>query len=94
MESQTSLCLEPPLLIFFGSTLRNVRYFYATSTHAIRRQLGKKVDERYTEVQRSKHIMKGDSRIFDQSYVVNTPSIDGQAAYLDEMANHSRINYF
>jgi Protein of unknown function (DUF3435) len=37
----------------FGSTLRNAGYFCATSIHAIRRQLGKKVDERYTEFQRS-----------------------------------------
>jgi hypothetical protein len=29
----------------FGSTLRNAGYFCATSIHAIRRQLGKKVDE-------------------------------------------------
>jgi hypothetical protein len=35
----------------FGTTLKNVGYFCATSIHAIRRQLGKKVDERYTEVQ-------------------------------------------
>lgn len=38
------------------STFRNAGYLYATSIHAIRRQLGKKVDEIYTEVQRSQHL--------------------------------------
>jgi hypothetical protein len=62
------------------------------SPRAIRRQLGKKVDERYTEVQRSQHLMQGGPRVFDQSYIVNTPSIDGKAAPLDETASHSHIS--
>lgn len=33
------------------NTLRNAGYLCSTSIHAIRRQLGKKVDEIYTEVQ-------------------------------------------
>ena len=41
----------------FGSTLRNLGYFCAISIHVIRRQLGKKIDERYTEVQRSQHLI-------------------------------------
>lgn len=93
MESRTSLCLEPHLSIFFGSTPRHVGYFYATPLHAIRRQLGKKADERYTEVHRSQHLMQGDPRVFKSNYVVNTPFIDGKAASLDEMASHIHSNY-
>jgi hypothetical protein len=52
----------------FGSTPRNVGYFYATSLHAIRRQLGKKADERYNEVHRSQHLMPGDPRVFKSDY--------------------------
>ena len=78
----------------FGSTLRNAGYFCATSIHAIRRQLGKKVDERYTEVQRSQHLTQGDPRIFGQSYVANTSSVDGQAAFLGEKSDHAHIDYF
>lgn len=37
----------------FQSTLLNAGYFCQASIHSIRRQLGKKVDEIYTEVQRS-----------------------------------------
>lgn len=37
----------------FSATLRNAGYTCATSVHAIRRQLRKKVDELYTEAQRS-----------------------------------------
>jgi tRNA C32,U32 (ribose-2'-O)-methylase TrmJ len=44
--------------------LKNVEYLYATSIHTIRRQLGKKVDERYAEVQRSQHLTQGDPCLF------------------------------
>lgn len=47
------------------------------SIHSIRRQLGKKVDEIYTEVQRSQHSTQADPRIFGQAYVANTSSVDG-----------------
>jgi hypothetical protein len=40
----------------FRSTFRNAGYLCATSIHNIRRQLGKKVDELYTEAQRSQHL--------------------------------------
>ena len=78
----------------FGTTLRNAGYFCATSIHTIRRQLGKKVGERYTEVQRSQHLTQGDPQVFGQSYVANTSSVDGQAAFLGERANHDHIDYF
>ena len=77
-----------------SSTLRNAGYFCATSIHAIRRQLGKKVDERYTEVQRSQHLTQGDPRVFGQSYVAETSSVDGQSAFLCELADHDHIDYF
>lgn len=51
----------------FHTTLHNAGYMCATSIHAIRRQLGKKVDELYTEVQRSQHLTQADPRIFGQS---------------------------
>ena len=38
------------------SNFRNAGYLYTTLIHAIRWQLGKKVDELYTEVQRSQHL--------------------------------------
>jgi hypothetical protein len=53
----------------FRSTFRDARYLCATSIHAIRWQLGKKVDELYTEVQRSQHLTQADSRIFGQSVI-------------------------
>jgi hypothetical protein len=48
----------------------------------------------YTEVERSQHILQSDPRIFGQSYVANTSSVDGQAAFLQETADHSVIEYF
>lgn len=76
------------------STFRNAGYLCATSIHAIRRQLGKKVDEIYTEVQRSQHLTQADPRIFGQSYVANTSSVDGVGAFLGEPVDHSHIDYF
>ena len=76
------------------NTFRNAGYLCTTSIHAIRRQLGKKVDEIYTEVQRSQHLTQADPRIFGQSYVANTSSVDGQAAFLGEQVDHSHIDYF
>ena len=76
------------------TTLRNAGYLCPASIHAIRRELGKKVDEIYTEVQRSQHLTQADPRIFGQSYVANTSSVDGQAVFLGEQVNHSHIDYF
>jgi len=78
----------------FRTTLRNAGYMCSTSIHAIRRQLGKKVDELYTEVQRSQHLTQADPRVVGQSYVANTSSVHGQAAFLGESTNHSHIDYF
>lgn len=74
--------------------LKSTGYFCATSIQAIRRQLGKKVDERYTDVQRSQHLTQADPRVFNQSYVANTSSVDGQAAFLGETSDHTHIDYF
>ena len=78
----------------FQSTLLNAGYFCAASVHSIRRQLGKKVDELYTEVQRSQHLTQADPRIFGQAYVANTSSVDGQGAFLGEPTTHKHIDYF
>ena len=61
----------------FQSTLVNAGYLCAASVHSIRRQLGKKVDELYTEVQRSQHLTQAHPRVFGQAYVANMSSLDG-----------------
>jgi len=78
----------------FQDALLNAGYFCAASVHSIRRQLGKEVDELYTEVQRSQHLTQADPRVFGQAYVANTSSVDGQAAFLGEPINHKHIDYF
>jgi Protein of unknown function (DUF3435) len=78
----------------FRTTLRNADYMCATSIHAIRRQLGKRIDELYTEVQRSQHLIQADPRILGQSYVANISLVHGQAAFLGEPTEHSHIDYF
>ncbi|KAN0085538.1 AdoMet-dependent rRNA methyltransferase [Elaphomyces granulatus] len=82
------------LLRIFRSTLRNAGYFCGSSIHQIRRYLGKKVDEKYTETERSQHITQSDPRVFGQSYVANCSSVDGQATFLGEEAEHDHIAYF
>ncbi|KAL8653930.1 MAG: hypothetical protein Q9210_001802 [Variospora velana] len=73
----------------FHNAFLNAGYLCATSIHTIRRQLGKKVDELYTE-----HLTQADPRIFSQSYVANTSSVDGQGAFLGEQVDHRHIDYF
>ena len=50
--------------------------------------------ERYTETQRSLHINHTDPRIYGQSYVANTSSVDGRSAFLNEPAQHGPIDNF
>ncbi|KAJ4507488.1 hypothetical protein HRR83_004066 [Exophiala dermatitidis] len=76
------------------STLTNAGYLCGPSIHAIRRQLGKEVDKRYTAVQRSQHLTQADERVFGQSYVANCSSVDGQAAFRNEKSDHRHIEYF
>lgn len=76
------------------SVLNLSGYFGNTTVHAIRRYLGKKVNERYTEVERSQHITQTDTRVYGQSYVANTSSVDGRSAFLNEPAQHDHIDYF
>lgn len=78
----------------FQSTLRNAGYFCIASAHSIRRGIGKKVDQNYTEIERSQHLTQADPRIFSQVYVANTSSVDGHEAFLDEALNHNHIDYF
>ncbi|UNI16754.1 hypothetical protein JDV02_003162 [Purpureocillium takamizusanense] len=70
-------------------------YSYDTvSMHAIRRELGKQLDERYTETERSQHILHKDNKIFGTSYVAFVSSCDGFAAFMRESPDHSVIDYF
>lgn len=62
----------------FQSTLRNSGYFCTASVRSIRRGIGQKVDQIYTEVERSQYLTQTDPRIFDQTYVANTSSFDDQ----------------
>ena len=78
----------------FQSTFLNAGYFYIASVHSIRRQLGKKVDKLYTEVQRSQHLTQTEPRIFGRDYVSHTSSVDGQGAFLGEVVNHQHVDYF
>ena len=50
--------------------------------------------EIYTEVQRSQHITQTDTRVYGQSYVANTSSVDGRSAFLDEPTQHDHVEYF
>lgn len=45
-------------------------------------------------MQRSQHLTQEDTRVFGQSYVANCSSVDGQAAFLGEPAEHRHIEYF
>ncbi|KAL6716976.1 hypothetical protein ACLMJK_004889 [Lecanora helva] len=69
-------------------------YYGNPTVHSIRRGLGKKVDERYSDVQRSQHLTQSDKRVFGQSYVGNTSSVDGRSAFLSETAQHDHVNFF
>ncbi|KAI9773298.1 MAG: hypothetical protein M1839_002158 [Geoglossum umbratile] len=74
--------------------MRMSGYFGYAIVHAIRRYVGKKLNERYTEAERSQHITQNDPRVYGQSYVANTSSCDGRRAFLDEAAQHDHIQYF
>ena len=50
--------------------------------------------ERYTEVQRSQHINQSDPRVYGQSYVTNTSSVDGRRRFADEEPQHDHVEYF
>ncbi|KAI9773208.1 MAG: hypothetical protein M1839_002216 [Geoglossum umbratile] len=76
------------------SVMRMSGYFGYATVHAIRRYLGKKLNERYTETERSQHITQNDPRVYGQSYTANTTSCDGRQAFLDEAAQHDHVEYF
>ena len=50
--------------------------------------------EKYTEVQRSQHINQSDPRVYGQSYIANTSSVDGRRAFIGEEVQHDHIEYF
>ncbi|KAG5787880.1 hypothetical protein H9Q69_013047 [Fusarium xylarioides] len=64
------------------------------SIHMIRRELGKQLDERYTEVERSQHLTQADKAVFGQSYTADTSSCDGLSAFLRHQPDHTAIEYF
>ncbi|KAG5744264.1 hypothetical protein H9Q70_013031 [Fusarium xylarioides] len=64
------------------------------SIHMIRRELGKQLDERYTEVERSQHLTQADKAVFGQSYTADTSSCDGLSAFLHHQPDHTAIEYF
>ena len=54
----------------------------------------KGVIARYTEVERSQHVLQGDPRVWGQSYRANTSNVCGRSAALDEPAQHDHVDYF
>ncbi|KAH7126219.1 hypothetical protein B0J13DRAFT_673061 [Dactylonectria estremocensis] len=64
------------------------------SIHMIRRELGKQLDARYTEVERSQHLTQADKAVFGQSYTADTSSCDGLSAFLREKPDHRAVEYF
>lgn len=50
--------------------------------------------ERYTETERSQHILHKDPRIFGTSYVAFVSSCDGFAAFMREKPDHTVVDYF
>lgn len=49
---------------------------------------------RYTETERSQHILQADRRVFGQSYVAFVSSCDGFAAFMGEEPDHTAVEYF
>ena len=49
---------------------------------------------RYTEVERSQHVLQGDPRVWGQSYVANIFAVCGRSTALDEPAQHDCVDYF
>jgi len=48
----------------FAAALINAGYLYGASIHSIRLQLGKKIDGKFTAVQRSQHLTQSDPSVF------------------------------
>ncbi|KAI8682541.1 hypothetical protein NCS56_00377300 [Fusarium sp. Ph1] len=80
--------------IFRGLLLQEGYFEVSVSMHMIRRELGKQLDERYTETERSQHVLHADRRVFGQSYVANVSSCDGFAAFRGEKLDHTAVEYF
>ncbi|KAI9770979.1 MAG: hypothetical protein M1840_002683 [Geoglossum simile] len=75
------------------AALQNVGFFGRITIHTIRHGLANKVDKRATEAERSQLFNQTDPKIFGRSYIANVSSVDGQAAFLDEPARTSHIEY-
>ena len=50
--------------------------------------------ERYTDVQRSQHLIQSDPRVFGTDYVANCSSVSGKDAFAGEDADHRHVDYF
>lgn len=78
----------------FRRALRSAGYPNEASVHAIRRQLGKKIDQNYSEVQRSQHLTQSDTRVFGTSYVANCSSVDGDSMFTGRERDDTVTEYF
>ena len=75
-------------------TFKNAGYTQCPTVHAIRRELGKKVDKLYTPAQRSQHLTQADINVFGTSYLARTSAVDGVHAFHDESIESDHITYF
>ncbi|KAH6614601.1 hypothetical protein B0J18DRAFT_439744 [Chaetomium sp. MPI-SDFR-AT-0129] len=79
----------------FDAVIRGSDYVGITpSVHQIRRESAGKLNKRYTEAERSQHILHFHPGIFDEFYAGNISSCDGGAAFLDEDPDHSVPDFF
>lgn len=101
---------KPAFDKIFKAVSQKAGYIENPTVHSIRRAVGKQIDglfsallirplliastASYTSIQRSQHLTQKDLKVFGDSYVANTSSVDGKAAYLGEDARQDHINYF
>ncbi|CAF9912407.1 MAG: hypothetical protein GOMPHAMPRED_007652 [Gomphillus americanus] len=81
---------KPAFDKIFKAVSQKAGYIENPTVHSIRRAVGKQIDASYTSIQRSQHLTQKDLKVFGDSYVANTSSVDGKAAYLvfDRLREH------
>ncbi|ORY59931.1 uncharacterized protein BCR38DRAFT_412149 [Pseudomassariella vexata] len=73
--SPSKLMTRGTYLAIYKACLRNEGYYKVSGgMHPIRRYLGKRIDGKYTETERSQHILQSDPRIFDLQKVLDFAS--------------------
>lgn len=77
----------------FNSTFGNVRKLCVSWIRTMRLQLGMKVDELNTEVQRCQHLTQPAPRIFSLSYIANTTSVNDLSDFLGDQVEHRHVKY-